>query len=129
MLVLKDEEAYDDHCKLHANQTDKCACVICNKVLANKASLVKHTLIHSSDTDKKIICHRCGKVFFFHTSFKGHMKAHDDIRTSKCSICNMQFRSISHLNRHKRSHVCKSLYGNFFFNNFFYLNNYLLLCD
>lgn len=107
-LVLKNQEAYADHCKLHENQTDKFACVICSKVLANKACLVKHTIIHSSDTDKNIICERCGKVFFHQKSFEGHIKAHDNIRTAKCSICNMTFRSVSHLNRHKKSHVCKS---------------------
>lgn len=107
MLVLKDQEAYDVHCKLHENQTEKFECVICKKVLANKACIAKHMLLHSSDTDKNIICERCGKVFVHYTSFEGHMRAHDDIRTSKCSICDRNFRSISHLNRHKKSHVCK----------------------
>lgn len=106
LVILKDQKAYDDHCKLHENQIDEFACVICDKVLANKASLVKHMLIHSSNTDKNIICDRCGKVFIHQTSFEGHMKAHDDIRPSKCSLCDKQFRSISHLNRHKKSHVC-----------------------
>lgn len=35
------------------------------------------------------------------------MKAHNDLRPEKCSVCGMEFRSISHLNRHKNSHVCK----------------------
>lgn len=74
-------------------------CEICNKKLANEASLKSHLSVHTGDKYYK--CDHCDKSFINKTLLTRHSRFHGNaIPVHKCEICNREVATKYHLRIH-----------------------------
>ena len=112
-------------------------CNLCGKVLATKASLTRHILLHNENDrpfrcetchmgfiamhalrkhsrthtgEKPYRCHVCGKSFSSSATLPYHMKIHSGEKPFVCDICEYAFRSTSALKVHRRTHTGEKPY-------------------
>ncbi|XP_044735334.1 zinc finger protein 729-like [Chrysoperla carnea] len=92
---------------------DKCdpdtsTCKICNKVLVNTNSLVRHMEIHNENRKFNVVCKICNKGFYETGHLTKHMLRHKGEARYKCEKCPKMFYELSALGIHlKRRHKVK----------------------
>lgn len=79
-------------------------CNICEKILKNRNTYLKHMIVHTGDYP--YMCEQCGKGLMAYTHLVSHMKAkHGWERTDKCSYCGYLALNKSILQIHERRHT------------------------
>ncbi|XP_044736970.1 zinc finger protein 883-like [Chrysoperla carnea] len=92
---------------------DKCdpttkTCKICNKVLYNVHSLVRHVETHNENRKFEIVCTICNKGFYEKKHIKNHMLRHKGEARFKCDECKKPFYELNALRGHvKKKHPNK----------------------
>ncbi|XP_058464838.1 zinc finger protein 354C-like [Malaya genurostris] len=74
----------------HLQSHEKAQCPYCNKMLKGAASLKVHITNLHSDTDRRMICDACGRVFLSKIFFERHVQEHmgiDPVKKYQCQIC------------------------------------------
>ncbi|XP_044736971.1 uncharacterized zinc finger protein CG2678-like [Chrysoperla carnea] len=80
-------------------------CKICNKVLYNVHSLVRHVETHDENRKYAIVCTICNKGFYEKQHIKNHMLRHKGAARYKCKECKKPFYELNALRVHvKRKH-------------------------
>ncbi|KAG5669511.1 hypothetical protein PVAND_017398 [Polypedilum vanderplanki] len=91
----------DRHMKqVHATETDKIQCQICNKIYKNQSALKIHLKTHN----KQHQCQVCGRKFPNSARLKEHQKIHENQFTFRCEQCQKNFVSLSNLRSHLKTH-------------------------
>jgi uncharacterized Zn-finger protein len=114
------------------NHPKKFQCKICTKKFQTESVLLRHTFIHKKK--KKFSCKECNRSYNLRRLYDEHLLTHDDPRPFKCdlcpktlitkqqisthiklihlkksgykcTVCEKNFPTISHLNIHKTVHV------------------------
>ena len=76
---------------------------ICNKDQASTQALKGHIRSkHMDATPWK--CNQCDKFFGDNSTYKSHLKIHQQPNQHKCDVCNKGYPSLSRLNAHKKVH-------------------------
>ena len=87
-------------------------CDVCHKSFKLQVSLKRHSRLHSSDKQDKIMCKHCGKAFTHVGNLKTHMRIHTGEKPFKCEICGRGFSQNGnkelHMSRHRKEnqHIC-----------------------
>ncbi|XP_058832120.1 transcription factor grauzone-like isoform X2 [Topomyia yanbarensis] len=74
----------------HLQNHEKTQCPYCHKMLKGAASLKVHITNLHSDTDRRMICDTCGRVFLSKLFFERHVQEHlgiDPVKKYQCQIC------------------------------------------
>ena len=94
-------------------------CQMCDKVLVNHASLVKHEKKHASN-GTQFPCKMCGKKFLFKLALKRHIflkhKGENLLFSLSCQICGEKFSHVASLYMHEKvshRHECNLCNKNF----------------
>ena len=98
-----DKYGLEHHLMLHeTNEIDeKVKCDICEEFYASEDSLRAHISL-SHKVENKYSCDLCNKTFLLENFYFKHLKAHQDIKDSKCPKCGKSFSERSVMLRHDR---------------------------
>ena len=88
--VFDHKMAHDIHTAIHTFPCD-----ICQAVLADEWSLIRHKKVHS----QLLVCKHCSEVFLEKSALEDHVVTH-----LSCDICGKEWDSVKKLNRHILSH-------------------------
>ncbi|XP_072536499.1 zinc finger protein 1035 isoform X2 [Salminus brasiliensis] len=66
-------------------------------------------LVDISETDQKIKCPVCGKIFRLRAQLKSHMRSHSDEKRFTCDRCQMDFKYAWNLNKHRKEECSQSV--------------------
>lgn len=97
------------HSNLSEEQLRPVPCDICKKRFRNRASMQKHKMGHNNE--RPFTCEQCVYKCRTITQLKGHVLdkhcelSPDVLKPYQCEICEMRFKSPSHLNRHHKIHL------------------------
>lgn len=96
------EEQFESDELLFRHLTDhlQVECKICHKSYTQLS-----TVVHKCQTEKKLVCDYCGKIFSEKYSLKIHMNMHTDNRPYSCDVCGKAFRRPTALTRHRHTHT------------------------
>lgn len=83
------------------------SCDICSKTFSLKATLNGHLKTHDPN-HKQFCCDICDCMYSSKTSLKVHMTIHTGAMPYKCTICNMEFRTLGAKKSHEATGNCAS---------------------
>lgn len=90
-------------------QNEKHSCKICRKDFATSAELVAHSHTHKpkrkSADEQTLTCDICQKEFVLKSSYRQHMRSHENSSRYTCTECNKGFFQIADYTRHMRTHT------------------------
>lgn len=84
--------------KLNDKSTKTHLCHICGKVVPTAAKLKNHVM--TTHKDLRVQCHIC-KKFVKEYCLKMHMKMHNNIKISKCTVCGEKFKHYFQKRKHE----------------------------
>ena len=111
------------HLLVHSDERNF-ECTICEQKFKAMKDLKRHRAVHSGivgkmkklsetkteeNSNKKAICHICGKGFKNKYTLKAHLAAEENLREYKCEDCDLAFNSKSGLHYHRQTHKTKDL--------------------
>ncbi|XP_062542176.1 zinc finger protein 845-like [Armigeres subalbatus] len=100
----KERFSCEDELIQHKEKIHRCwVCSICGVVLKNKYSLNVHIRRHKGLT--KYPCEYCSSSFYTSQEYKLHLGlVHVASEMAKCGICGLEFKNVTCLKRHLKSH-------------------------
>ena len=89
------------------------ACCLCHKRFGRAKSVNQHIRsVHLNETDRKFVCHICGRGFGIGSALHAHMRLHTNSKPYRCKFCDKRYRQLAHVRQHllyhgKPSYKCR----------------------
>ena len=112
------------HLLVHSDERNF-ECTTCQLKFKAMKDLKRHRAVHSGivgrmkkmlsktnpegDSEKKAVCHKCGKTFRNKYTLKTHLETEENLREYKCDDCGFACNSKSGLHAHRHTHKTKDL--------------------
>lgn len=92
------------HNKTRDTPDSECKCNVCGKVFRHLSRLKRHMNAH--DTERKFVCHYCGKAFKFPEGVNQHIRnSHEYVGgPHKCDMCGRMLKTLDNLKKHMELH-------------------------
>ncbi|KAL7030709.1 hypothetical protein ACKWTF_006757 [Chironomus riparius] len=90
--------------KENDSQVEDLTCQKCSYIASDKGDLVTHYQQKHNNTDGKVECTDCFKLFVSNNTLRMHIQTvHNDIRGFICNFCSQTFKQVAHLKDHVKS--------------------------
>lgn len=104
--IFDDKTTLEDHIReIHkmVMETQKIACLYCNKNFDKLNNLLRH--LKSHDENKTHLCNVCNKTFAMSQEFIDHLNRHKGFLPHCCQICSKSYLQASKLKIHLKTHA------------------------